>query len=266
MDRPQIKEYLEPSTYVRDMLTYRKYTEEKFSVNQGTRKLRKVSPTLVSLVIQKKRQITLDRVDEFAKLLSLTSGEKTVFKNWIGQLEGKTFAAPTGHLSDQRKTVGTSILDDWLNVYVKDFFQIHQVQKNPQIIEKQLMGVASPDRINKSIRFLMREGHLRRTLEGNTVLDTPLSIAETPIPSKKIRQFHKGALGLAKMGIDLFSSQERFANTLIIPLDESRYQELTELVHDFGERLKEFAEKNPDTANRLYQLVINLSPIGGKIE
>lgn len=266
MERPLINQYTQPSEFVRDMLNYRKTTEVGFSINQTTRRLRRVSPTLVSLVVKNKRSITLDRVDEFAKLLKLNVSEKTLLRNWIGQLENKNFIQPIQDPIELRKNVGTSILDDWLNVYVKDFFQIPEVQKNPQLIEQQLIGVASPERITKSLSFLLREGFLRKTLDGSIVLDTKLAVAETPIPSRKIRQFHKGALGLAKMGIDLYSVQERFANTLIIPLDETRYIELQELIQEFGEKLKDFAAQNPQPGNRLYQLLINLSPIGGKIE
>lgn len=266
MERPAISQYSEPAAFVKDMIAFRKASEPGFSVYKAVRPLRKISPALVSLVIQGKRNLTLDRAEEFAKLLNLNTSEKIYFRKWVGQLEDKDFLEAEQPAPGTRKEVGTGLLSDWLNVYVKDFFQIPAVRKNPQLVEKQLMAVAPPKRIQKAVQFLIREGYLRKTMDGELVLETRLATAEPNVPSRKIRQFHKGALSLAKLALDLFPANERLANTLIIPLDEERYQELLGLVHEFAEKLKDFAARNPEAGNRLYQLVINLSPVGGKLD
>jgi len=269
LERPTIGQYDSPAEFVKDMIRYRKTTEAGFSVYQSVKSLRKISPALVSLVIQGKRTLTLDRVEEFSKLLNLNVSEKIYFRKWIGQLEDKNFiedevaAAANG----TRKEVGLGLLSDWINVYVKDFFNIPAVQKDPGLIEKQLMTVVPAKRISKAVQFLLREGYLRKTLDGKLVLDTTLATSEPNVPNRKIRQFHKGAMSLAKVALDLFPPSERLANTLIVTLDERRYEELNGLIQEFTEKLKDFAAKNPDKAgDRLYQLIINLSPVGGKLE
>lgn len=269
MERPSITHYEAPADYVRDMIHYRKATEHGFSISQSTKKLRKISPALVSLVVSKKRSLTLDRVDEFSKLMNLNPGEKTIFKNWVGQLDGKTFVstkAVSEAAAENKKSVGLGLLNDWINVYVKDLLQIPEIQKNPSLIEKQLRSVATPQRIAKAIDYLLHEGYLRKTLDGSIVLESRLAMAEPSVPSKKIRLLHKGALDLAKMALDLFPPEERLANTMTIPLDAASYQELLEITADYTEKLKDFAAKNKDSGDRLYQIIVNLSPVGGKIE
>lgn len=264
--RPLINEYQDPSAFVRDMIQYRKSASRGFSVSRATRRLRKVSPTLVSLVCQGKRSLTVDRADEFAKLMDLNSSEKTIFKNWIGQLEGVDFLEDKEKNPPSRKDVAVSLLTDWINVYVKDFFQMPAVQKDPARIEQLLRAVATPQRIQRALQFLLSEGYLRKTLDGTIVPETRLSVAEPKAPSRKIRQFHKAALQLARVALDLYPVEERRANTLTISLDEERLDELNALIDEFGERLRDFAARNPNPGNRLYQLIINLSPIGGKLE
>jgi uncharacterized protein (TIGR02147 family) len=269
MQRPAISEYKNPADFIKDMIRYRKTADRGFSVLGATKGLRKLSPALVSLVIQGKRSVTVDRADEFSKLLNLNTTEKIFFRNWVGQLEGKDFiesAHSTPSPAGTRKNVSTSILSDWINVYVKDLFQLPAVQKDPSLVEKQLLPVAPPKRIARAVAFLIKEGYLRRTLEGGLVLDSRLAVADPNVPSRKIRQFHKGALSMAKLAIDLFPAGERFANTLIIPLDDKRYEELRGLIEEFSEKLKDFAARNPEEGNRLYQLIVNLSPVGGKLE
>ncbi len=247
------------------MIRFRKATEKGFSVHRAAKQLRRVSPALVSLVVQGKRNLTLDRLDEFAKLMSLNASEKVYFRNWVGQLEGKDFIE-TASAPRSRQDVGTGILSDWLNVYVKDLFLLPAVQKNPELIEKLLLPVATPKRVSKAIEFLLREGYLRRTLDGGIVVETQLAVVEPAAPSKRIRQFHKGAMSLAKLALELYPKEERMANTQIMALNESSLAELNELIADFAEKLKDFSSRKRGDGNRLYQFIINLSPVGGKLE
>lgn len=269
--RPIISDFEDPVEFLKLMIEYRKKTEKSFSVHAVAVTLRRVSPALVSLILSRKRKITLDRVDELSKLVQLNVQEKIYFRNWIARIEnaGEEDAQPvkTEHQTrHHRKDVGTHILTDWINVYVKDCFQLPKVQSNPELVHRYLASYAHPKRLEKSIEFLLREGHLRRTLDGKIVVEANLAVADPKVPSKQIRQFHKGALGVAKAAIDLFPSNERMANTLIIPLNEKSYGELTEIIQDFSEKLQEFAAHNQETGDRLYQLIVNLSPTGGKVE
>ncbi|HEY8270739.1 MAG TPA: TIGR02147 family protein [Pseudobdellovibrionaceae bacterium] len=269
--RPNIVNYEDSVDFLKAMIHFRKKTEKTFSVHAATAPLRKISPTLISLILVRKRKITLDRVEELAKLLQLNVQEKIYFKNWVEREasgENKVLTAPKTdqQARHQRKEVGVPILNDWINVYVKDCFQLPKVQSRPELIYRYLSSYAHPKRIEKSINFLLKEGHLRRTLEGKIVVEANLAVADPQVPNKKIRQFHKGALGVAKNALDLFPPDERLANTLIIALNEKSYGELLEMIHEFSERLQSFATHNQEAGERLYQLILNLSPAGGKVE
>lgn len=85
--RPIISEFEDPVEYLREMLEYRRQAEPSFSVSRASQPLRRVSSTLVSLILRGRRRITLDRTDEFAQLMDLSSSEKFYFKNWIENKE-----------------------------------------------------------------------------------------------------------------------------------------------------------------------------------
>ena len=270
--RPQIVDYELPNEFARDMLTYRRKTEPGFSVQIATRSLRRVSPALVSLVLSGKRKLTLDRADEFAKLLNLNPGERYYLRTWVLRNEqsekpsdAESSASHASNSGPNRKEISSHILTDWLHSYVKDMFQFPTIQKDPGRLQSLLSAVAKPNRVRRSLDFLLREGYLRRTMQGEIVLETQLAVYENQISSQKIRRFHKNALGIARDAIDLYSSNERHSNTLIIPLNSDDYQELMTITNEFAERLKTFAESRKDSPERLYQFVVNLSPIGGKV-
>lgn len=265
--RPVMSDFTDVRDYLKAALDYRKKSEKDFSVYRAVGKLRKISPALVSLIVQKKRKLTLDRADDFAKLLSLSAPEKIYFRNWIA-LDEKPVQEKTD-LSESRKKnkkeFSVSLLNDWLNVYVKDAFRIPAVQKNPQLIYKELGSIASYARIEKAMGFLLREGYLRKTLDGLIVVETSLVTQEAPPPGAKIRAFHKAALSIARQNIELFSVNERFANTLILDLTPERYQELVAMIQEFARELQNFAAVEKQNGDRLYQVVVNLSPTGGRV-
>lgn len=269
--RPQITDLTDPAEILRLVLSYRRSSEKSFSVMRACQGLYRVSPTLVTLIVGGKRKITPDRVDELSKLMNLSGAEKIYFRNLVRrQCLLETLVTPgvaaNNKLTRSRKNVSTNILTDWLNVYVKDCFHIDEVQKNPDLLYRQLGPLASNQRIKKSLDFLLREGFLRRTPTGRIVIESNLTVAETPVPSQKIRKFHKSALKVAQHAIDLHAPSERLANTLLVCLSKERYQELMVITQEFTDKLKEFAEVSPPGADRLYQLVINISPTGGKVE
>lgn len=266
-ERPLMSDYQDVRDFLKAALEYLKRTDRHFSVLRATESLRKISPALVSLITQKKRKLTLDRAEEFAKLLRLSPSEKIYFKNWI-KLDEKPTEEKNRIVESRRKNkkeFAISLLNDWLNVYVKDAFRLSALQKNPNLIFKELGSIASQSRIEKSMTFLLREGYLRKTLEGHIVVETSLVVQETPVPGAKIRDFHKAALAIARQNIDLFSYQERFANTLILDLTPERYQQLVGMVQEFSKELQNFAAVENENGDRLYQVVLNLSPTGGRV-
>ena len=265
--RPNIQAYREPVEFFHDMLEYRRQQEPAFSVLAASRNLRRVSPALVSLILKKKRKITLDRVDEFAKLLKLTPAEKFYLRNWLSHQQHMDFFDQAANPPPrQRKEVGTGILSDWLNVYIKDFFQLSPVQSDPKVLHRHLSHLATPRRIDRCIKFLLKEGHLRRTLDGRIVPETTLAIADPKTPSKQIRQFHKGALQIARMGLDFYPPNERWANTLIVQLNEQSHNELMDLVQEFAEKLKDFGSRQQESGDRIYQMILNISPVGERVK
>lgn len=272
LSRPIISTYSSIAVFIQDQIQFLKQTESGFSVMTACKKFRRISPALISLIIKEKRKVTLDRIDELAKLLQLTVSEKIFLRDWIERTDPKYVenlnSRPDADLSahkNRRKDVSLNILNDWLNVYVKDCFQLKTIQENPKLIYSQLAHIAEPKRIDKSIQFLLREGYLRRTLNNTIVVETALAVAQTSIPSQKIRQFHKAALNIARHGIDTVSMDKRYVNTLVMPLTKEKYVEFVDMIQEFSEKIMKFSTHlKTDEAEDLYQFNLNLIPTGRK--
>jgi uncharacterized protein (TIGR02147 family) len=269
IERPIISNYQDLARYLSDMIAFRKRTERAFSVLKICKTLRRVSPALVTLVCSGKRRLSLDRAEEFGKLLGLNSQERQYFRDWVRRQEvgeaDPTQAIAVDKSPVRRKQTSSHILTDWINVYVKDAFQIERASKRPENIYPLLAGIASQKRIDKSIAFLLREGHLRKKVDGSVVPDVPLDVIDHKVPDTKVRQFHKATLLNAIRAVGNYPAKERYANALTVALTSENYHELLGLIEEFAEKLQDFSEKI-HTGDRLYQLVINLSPTGGTHE
>ena len=62
----------------------------------------------------------------------------------------------------------------------------------------------------------------------------------------------------------MYDTNERFANAMILPLNQENYTELVQIIKEFSEKLKDFSEQHQTNNEKLYQVIINLCPTGGK--
>jgi uncharacterized protein (TIGR02147 family) len=258
--------------YVRQMLGWLKRNEPKFSVRKEAAKLRRCSPALVTHVAAGKRKLTRDRVEPFSKLMRLSAEERAFLEQWVksleasgGDLQATNSASAARRNRARRKTGQNHLLCDWLNVYVKDACRIRGFKPDADVVHRLLGGVAPVKRIQRSLAFLFREGFLRLTTDGRVVENDTLVTSTDDLPSQKIRDFHRYALDIAKRGLSTHPMEKRRESALVLPLNEGSFKELREILKDFYERLLVFAEEHPDDDEKLYQVIINLTPVGGQL-
>lgn len=263
MKRPIIGDYQDLEAYIKAMLAFRKKSHRGFSVLRACMGLRRTSPTLVSLVTQGKRRLSLDRLEEFSQLLALTPTEREYLKKWI-QPPSSLESIPQEQGLKRRKA-SVHLLKDWLNVYVKDAFQLKAVRKDPQLLFALLSPIAPVKRIRRCLDFLLKEGYLRRNSQGEIIEDSSFHSVDEKEAHKYIRAFHSAALRNAIRGLELYSIERRHAQSLVLTLDQAQYQEIVGELENFGEKIQSIAEKIPE-GKVLYQLAINLSPVGGHFE
>ena len=268
---PLLQDFSKPVDFFRARIAYRRKTEQGFSIARECLQLRRCSSALVSMILKNQRPLSIERSDDLAKIMGLQARERAAFKDWLltlsprqPKVEGSNTPSSGGLATGQlrRREVSHHLLSDWLHPYVKDAFRFEFLQRDPNKVVRFFASLAAPDRIRKSLKFLLREGYLRRTLDGRIVEDVPLTLSNTNIASDKIRNFHKKALQISLSALELYSPQKRLANTMVLPLSKDSHEEVLALIEEFASKLQKFAENDTTTPEEMFQLVINLSPIG----
>ena len=263
MKKPDVYVFDDPVAFMREQLLYLKKTVNGYSVRKATTELRRCSPALISNILAGKRKITEDRIPEIARVLRLNTSEEDFLKSLV---LGESVTPAIHEKTSQRKRGSSFLLNDWINPYVKDAIKLKSVRQNIRNLYGSLSTLASKQRIDKSLSFLLKNGYLCKNEKGEYVVANVVDVLGDRNADKKIRHFHKQSLELAKKGIDQYSIEERIAQALILTLDSDAEVDLKNLINEFADKLQSFSEKHAKADKRLYQLIIHLTPTGGQNE
>lgn len=287
-ERPSIFAYNAISSFVGDMIYWRRRAEPDFSVRQELSALPGCSPALVTQISQGKRRLTRDQVTAFGKLLRLSGQETRFLDHWVattkitkirqaalndsvGDKKGEQAGEKSAEKNDSDDLYSSEhvefsrpqnhLVSDWLHAYVKETCRLKGFRLSPKTVHRLLGGMAPIEQITKSFDFLIREGFWRRTLGGSVVLNEPTTETSDGIPVAKIKQFHKKALEIAKRGLDLYRPGDRQAGTYILTVNDRNRDKIKAILNECMDRLQQFEQDYPNEDERLYQVTVHLTPI-----
>lgn len=261
--RPVIFEHASIQAFVAAMLAWHKTATPGFSLRRESARTG-LSHTQVSRLGTGKRRLTRDLVEPLARLLALNGEERAALDRWVKLDRERGTGATVRDLPQprlRRRGAQNHLLKDWLNVYVRDAAKLASFRPDPEYLFRLLGGIASPQRIARSLRFLLHEGFLRRGLDGKVVQNEVLVTSSDGLSSAKIRAFHQQALAIARRNIGTLPLEKRQEAALVMHLNADSVAELRQLLKEFYERLLQFADERPDDDGGLYQVLLNLTPI-----
>ncbi len=267
LDRPDIYEYDNPHLYIDAMIKWRRASEKSFSVNQAIKEIGGCSPSLVYLVAQGRRSLTLDHTRSFSKLMGLNLKEKIYFEKWVSISRSREdINAQFSRIKPKQlpaRKPKNHLLTDWLNMYVKESINHKDFKEDPEVIAELLGNIAPPSRIQKSLNFLIREGFVKRNEHGKLVLDEEVSTTTKKVPDKKIRNYHRRVFDIAKTTLENQPLEDRTTTTFLFAATEEQAEKYHALVDEFMDQVQELYHEAPDGDEKLYQMVMHFSPVGG---
>jgi uncharacterized protein (TIGR02147 family) len=273
--RPDVFTYSDANVFVRDMLQWKKAAEPSFSVRQQTRTLRRCSPALVTLIARGERRLSPDRVPEFAKLLRLSAHERRALFALVGsddlgeesaEKDAQNTTSRRQVKKNARQSIRSGLFQPWFNLYLWESARLSAFKPDASHLFRLLRGIAQPALLAKSIRTLMSEGFLRRTLEGSTVPEYPTIESTDEVPDERIRRLHVKSLWLAARLIDEVPVAEREAGLVLMSLDEAGFQKLKALLKKFTDELGRFSEEHAAGGDCLYQVLVNAVPVSVRLQ
>lgn len=259
--RPVVYDYGSAADFFTALMEYYK-TSSTFSLRQRTAKVGLCSQALVSQILRGKRKLNRDNLASISAVFKLTQLEQTYLDKRLAAQLQKLDLAETLTRKERLRTPKNHLLSDWLNPYVKDLVNLKGFRIEPETLYVMLQGIATAERIKKSVVFLLREGFWKKNSSDQIVADDTAVTTTNGLPNDKIRSFHKKALDLAQRGLQVFPVTQRKASTVLISVDESQMDELKGLIDAFQQQLLEFIDQHPNGGDALVQITTHLTPIG----
>jgi uncharacterized protein (TIGR02147 family) len=262
--RPEITDYQNASIFVHDMIAWKKSADPGFSVRRAAERLQACSPTLVSLIVRGQRRLSPERVADFAQLLGLSSAEQNaLFLLSGGQVPKREIPSSSGSKVKEhapRRIVRSGLFKLWFHLHLWEAARLPTFRADAFALFGLLRGIASPEALGKSVRYLLKEGFLRRNLNGSIGPDHPTLETADENANEQIQQLHMRSLQLAARLVGEVPMPEREAGLVLMTLNHEGFQKLKAILKNFNETLAQFFEDNAG-GDCLYQVLVNAVPV-----
>lgn len=274
--KPNIFEYDNYRTYLKDMYTALKTGQRGFSYRYFARMAGFRSPNFLKLVIEGKRNLSAPSIEKFAQVIKLNKEEITFFRNLVllnqsTTIEEKKFYAE--QLIRSRfyrkvhplKQAQFDYYTNWYSIPVRELVGVTNFQEDPEWISHQLIPPISSAEAKKALEELEQLGLIKRNEEGKLVQTDAFVSTGDEVTSTSVAQFHKEMMQKAGEAITRFPPQERDISSVTLSLSEKNAQQVKELVQRFRKELMAIANQD-QKSERVYQVNFQHFPLTKKKE
>jgi hypothetical protein len=213
-------------------------------------------PTLGNSRLLQKADLTQVSELDWCMLLCLSGGQ-----DLEKEKQGPIVPVLRQKQKQPRHGVRAGLFQPWFHLHLWEAARLPGFRADALVLFQLLRGIATPAALGKSVRYLLSEGFLRRTLDGRIVPDHPSLETTDEVPSEHIRKLHVRALELAARLTGELPIKEREAGMVLMSLNEDGFQKLKTLIKNFNETLTQFSEENAASGDCLYQVIVNAVPV-----
>lgn len=274
MKRPDIFEYLDHHSYLKDWLAYLK-DAKKIGIRQLAASSG-VSAASLSLCAAKERNWTINLVGKLLPHLGLKKTEQAAVRLLfvIGTTEDpmERLAA----FDEFRKLPGYSekkpdsstvylYLKHWLNVTIRELVYLNDFSTDVKWIRERLRYMPTEAEVERSLKFLIREGYICQNDEGRWVTSVRNLDCQEGVFRLSLGEYHRQVLQLAQRSIDEVPRELR----LILGHTAALNGEQKKKAEDILKRaLTEIQGLNisPTEPENLYQFELIMIPLSQKRE
>lgn len=269
--RPNIYEYTDYRSYLRDYYVAEKARRPAFSYRYFARRAGHTSPNFLKLVIEGKRNLGPASITAFARALELDAEEASFFAELVAYGQAKTDADKNKHLTritaarNYRKAGRIEgqlfeYLSHWYLPAIRELVARTDFVEDPKWIARELVPAITAKKAADGLKVLLNLGLVRRMPDGRLERGDP-SWTTGPEPSSKIVEaFHNQMLTLATEGLQKFSADERSVSSLVVCVKAKTVTELKRRLTSFQQELLALcdADEEPEV---VYQVGMQLFPL-----
>jgi uncharacterized protein (TIGR02147 family) len=281
MQVPELSQYMDYRKYLADFYAYKReitkrdlrpYNYQMFSAAANIK-----SPQYLRLIIEGKRNLSIDMVAKFAKALSLQKDQTEELKNLVNYTQATDPAERNRYLKAlMEKRVSLQIksgeidskawekVPGWVTWILYSMVDQKGVTFEPAQLKQLLGEKATQDEIQESLKKLLDSGELVRNPETGAVKKVrPLMESADNIPVALVKKLQAELLYLGMESLFQDEPTEREFGTVTLSLTESEFEEIKFKLRQMRKQLTKdnVIARTQTEGDRIYQLNIQLFPV-----
>lgn len=271
MPRPDVFAFLDYRELLDAWFTWRKQENANVSHRAIARRVGERSPSFLADVIKGRRNLTAVRRDAIARVLELDEEEARHFALLVAFDQAADLAekqrvwerlAGTKRFRESRRIDGDSYdyLACWYYPAVRELVRRPDFRPDAAWVADQLRPKVTTVEAQDALDALWRLGMLVRTDAGVAQAEGSLATPRQ-VQGMAVHAYHRGMLARAAEGIGTFEKHERHYVGVTVCIPESLVPVLKQELDEFASWVLEQCEQAEGTAERVYQVNLNLLPL-----
>ena len=271
MKRPNIFNYLDYRSYLRDMFAYYKEKDSKFSYRYFSGKAGFASPNFIQLVMTGKRNLTADSLSKIAKGFGLKKKERDFLENMVLMNQAKNHDDKNHYyhrLMTDKGITGVRHLEKasydyfstWYYPVIREVVLFGEGRLTAEDIAKLLNPPITVAQAAKALAVLVELKLIVKNKDGAWAVTDKAVTTGPEVTSLVIANFHREMIALAREAIERFPREERDISALTLSIDGNNIAELKKRIAEFRKELLTFA-CNEKGSNQVIQVNFQLFPV-----
>lgn len=271
--RPNIFTYEDYRKYLKDWYEWMKSTKPGFSYRAFSRWVGFKSPNQLLLVIQGRRNITINTLGKYFEILKLKHTERKYFELLVKFNQAQDMPTKSEYfreISLYWLKKGTMLekeqlnyLSNWYYTAIREMVNLKGFREQGAWIVKQLGGLVTIPQARKALEILKELGLVTKDSDGKLKQTSNYVTTGDQVESVAAFLYHEQMIRLAMESLREKTSTERNLTALTFTMKKEDYENIVGEINDFRKRIIAALQNRPvqteDTD--LYQLNIHLFPI-----
>ncbi len=283
---PELSQYMDYRKFLGDFYAYRRFQTKKdirpYNYQMFSAAANIKSPQYLRLIIEGKRNLSIDMVAKFAKALSLQKEQTEELKNLVNYTQATDPSERNRYLKElMEKRVNQQIksgeidakawekVPGWVAWILYSMIDQKNVNFEPQQLKSLLGEKATLDEIQEALKKLLDAGEIVRDPEtGAMKRARPLMENADNIPVALVKKLQAELLYLGMESLFQDDPTEREFGTVTLSLTEKEFEEIKFKLRQMRKQMTKdnSIARSQGDGDRIYQLNIQLFPVTKKVE
>lgn len=272
MSLPDIHGFLDHREFLRAWFAAKKEANPRFSHRLFVRLAGQSSPSLLSDVIEGRRNLTTSTTEAFLKALKLSEPEAEYFRNLVLLELGDT---PTernrawAHVSAAREVAQARTLDDdafeylsqWYVPAIRELAATEEFVADAEWLAARVYPRITAQQAQRALDLLFRLALLTTDEQGRVIPKDVAVATPRQITGLAAHNYYYGMLDRARAAIDAFRPAERHFTAVTVPVPKSLVPVLKRELDATVERLAGAIQAAEEPPDQVIQVNLNLFPL-----